>query len=171
MAAARVKQHITAESLFSAAEDSLGLQWVVNSKIARQRKLQLNTLGDSNHQATAKTGHQQALPSRQTLSGHLNLIHPNQIQILGRVEQAHLDTLDAQSRSATIASIMAHQPLAIVVADAQATPSGLEETAIEAQVAVWRSPHSSYANVNFLQHYLSRQLAESTLLHLSLIHI
>lgn len=155
-----MKQRITAESLFTAAEDRLGLQWVVHSKMARTRQLQLNR--PSTNSATDDEQHP---PSRQALSGYLNLVHPNQVQVLGREEQAHLDTLDAKSRWATVASIMAHQPLAIVVADAQAPPSDLEEAAEEARVAVWRSPHSSYANVNFLHHYLSRQLAESTLLH------
>ncbi len=160
-----MKPHITAESLFAAAEDRLGLQWVVHSKAARNRKLQLSNLRDNNNPTNNRIGDQQLPPSRQALSGYLNLVHPNQVQVLGREEQAHLDTLDAKSRWSTIANIMAHQPLAIVVADAQTVPPDLEETAAEARVALWRSPHSSYANVNFLQHYLSRQLAESTLLH------
>lgn len=154
-----MKPEITAESLFAAAEERLGLVWMVQGKQARTRKLELQRLskdpGDDERRP----------PARQALAGYLNLVHPNQIQVIGREEQAHLDTLDAKSRWATMASIMANRPLAVVVADAQSTPSDLQEAAEEARVAVWRSPHSSYANVNFLQHYLSRQLAESTLLH------
>ncbi len=149
---------VSAAHLFKAAEQRLDLNWVVNSSKAAARMLQ----SQRNHDIFTS---QQSKPTRQALAGYLNLVHPNQVQVIGREEQAHLDALDAKSRWATIASMMAHQPLAIVIADALPPPSDLHEAATEADVAVWQSTHSSYASVNFLHHYLSRTLAETTLLH------
>ncbi len=151
-----MKRSVTAAELFAAAEPRLELHWVVDSQAARNRVLQ---------GCDQQPEDQLNAPTRQALAGYLNLVHPNQVQVIGREEQTHLDTQDAKSRWATIASIMANQPLAIVVSDAQTPPSDLQEAAEENRVAIWRSPHSSYANVNFLQHYLSRVLAESTMLH------
>ncbi len=149
---------LNAGVLFKAAEQRLNLTWTVTSSVAATRPLQ------SQH-TTSLFSNEHSKPARQALAGYLNLVHPNQVQVIGREEQAHLDTLDAKSRWATIASIIAHQPLAIVIADGQPPPPDLQEAAEEASVAVWQSPHSSCTNVNFLQHYLSRALAESTLLH------
>src|SRR6266513_2813261 len=51
------------------------------------------------------------------LVGHLNLIHPNRIQVLGDHEIAHLAAFEAADLFLTLGNLFAVHPVAIVFAD------------------------------------------------------
>ena len=69
--------HVTVETLFNDMAEQLGLQWVAGRQGGR-RMLSSETI------------------QKPTLAliGHLNFIHPNRVQVLGRAEMDYLHSLD-----------------------------------------------------------------------------
>jgi len=57
--------------------------------------------------------------SREGLIGHLNFIHANWIQVVGRTELAHLNGLDATARARTLEQIKASELACLIVADGE----------------------------------------------------
>ncbi|GAB4188210.1 MAG: HPr(Ser) kinase/phosphatase [Wenzhouxiangellaceae bacterium] len=139
---------ITAAQLYQTLRERLQWRWLGGSEAAQQRRLAANEVG-----------------ARPALVGYLNLIHPNQVQVLGREELTYLDSLDAKTRWTTIAAMMDHQPLALALADGIAVPDDLLEAATETGTPLLASPLSSYLLVKFIQHHLSRALADNLTLH------
>ena len=102
---------------------------------------------------------------RSSLAGFLNLVHPNDIQILGTEEIAYLDALDSRKRWETIAEIVANQPAALVISDSLLTPDDLAKSAEEVDLPIWTSIRTGVDLANRLQHFLSRTMAESKTVH------
>jgi HPr kinase/phosphorylase len=99
------------------------------------------------------------------LIGHLNLNHPNSIQVLGAWEAASLADTDAAARSAFVERLLGAGPAAVILADGlQATPE-LIEGATRAHVPVLASPIPAARVIEQLSRYLSKALAETTELH------
>jgi len=68
------------------------------------------------------------------LIGHLNLIHPNRIQVMGSPEVAYYNRLDPQRKSYLTAELLAGKPPAIIIADDEIPPAellGKSELALE----------------------------------------
>src|SRR5262249_40380274 len=70
------------------------------------------------------------------LVGHLNLIHPNRIQVLGNHEIAHLAGFEEADLFRMLGSLFAVHPAAIIVADGAPTDVRLLKAAEAAEVAV-----------------------------------
>ena len=51
------------------------------------------------------------------LVGHLNLIHPNRIQVIGSHEAAYLGSFDASAFGQLLTDLFAARPSAIIIAD------------------------------------------------------
>lgn len=134
--------------LFSKLQEQLNLRWLSSDKAHLKRTISRTAVGQ-----------------RPALVGYLNLIHPNQIQVLGPEEMAYLDGLDAKVRWTTMAAIMDHQPLALVIADSLSVPPDLLEAAEEARIPVAASDYPGYELVKLLYHHISRTLAENISLH------
>lgn len=97
--------------------------------------------------------------------GHLNLIHPNRIQVLGRHEHAHLATLDPGRLKLLIERGFAAQPAAVILADDEPGHPKLFETAVARGIAVLGSPLPAALLIDKLRRYLAKTLAESTARH------
>jgi len=139
---------ITAQALFDQLQDSLMLAWECGLKG-----------GDRSVQPAVNLG------PRSSMAGFLNLVHPNDIQILGTEEIAYLDALDSRKRWETIAEIVGKQPTALLISDSLAIPDDLAETAEEVQLPIWTSIRTGVDLANRLQHYLSRAMAQSKTVH------
>src|SRR5471032_942332 len=100
------------------------------------------------------------------LVGHLNLIHPNRIQVLGRHEVAYMDG-DGRDASAgdIIASLFADEPAAIVLADSVVAPAALLAAALAKSVPVLATAAPAAAVIDTLNRYLTKILADSTSRH------
>lgn len=99
------------------------------------------------------------------LVGHLNLMHPDRLQIIGAAE---LNWAQRQSREKIahhLEEIFEARPPAIILADDCALPAMLHAICEERQVALFRTAHASAGVIDQLRLYLSRQLAEKTSLH------
>lgn len=103
--------------------------------------------------------------SRPSLVGYLNLIHPNQLQVLGTEELAWLDQLDAKRRWETVAAICDAHPVALLLASGGEAGDDLEELAGDAGIPVLRSSRPGWELVSTLQYEITRILAPSVVIH------
>ena len=73
----------------------------------------------------------EALPVRRdsadtaALVGHLNLIHPNRIQVLGLRELAYIEGYSDEANGQVIAKLFAAEPAAIILTDKVTGPASL----------------------------------------------
>ena len=104
-------------------------------------------------------------PSRSALIGHLNLIRPNLIQVLGQAELDYLSNLGKNSRQDAMHSLFANQPLMIILAEHLTPPSQFLRLAQTHHVPMVRSKHSVSHIIDHLHYYLSSQLAEKLIQH------
>jgi HPr kinase/phosphorylase len=99
------------------------------------------------------------------LVGHLNLIHPNRIQVLGRRELAYIDGYSGDASDQVIANLFAAEPAAIILADGVAAPAALLRSAEAINVPVLATASAADAVIDTLRRYLAKVLADSTSLH------
>ncbi|MBS7456743.1 HPr(Ser) kinase/phosphatase [Coralloluteibacterium stylophorae] len=139
---------ITALELFDQLRERLMLRWVAGQR------------GETRVLEAAET-----VSRRPSLSGYLNVIYPNKVQILGSEELTWLDALDARQRWETIEKIFQFRPLAIVISKNQACPSDLQVAAEESDTPLWLSPRRGHELLNHIQYHLARTLAPRVTLH------
>jgi len=99
------------------------------------------------------------------LVGHLNLIHPYRIHVLGRPEVEYYNRLDPQRRAYLTAELLAGCPPALVMADGLVPPSALFEACDRDQVPLLRTPLSAAQTIERMRILLSRVLAPKASLH------
>ena len=105
------------------------------------------------------------LTSRPAMAGFLNLIHPNRVQVLGREEVTFLEGLGKDEKSATVARILSSQPMAIVVGDGLEPPPLIVSAAAGKPTALIRSDLPAHELVNYIQYFISKNLARNETLH------
>ncbi|HEX2648584.1 MAG TPA: HPr(Ser) kinase/phosphatase [Burkholderiales bacterium] len=91
------------------------------------------------------------------LIGHLNLTHPNSVQVIG----AH----EAASLSALAERLFAPGPAAVVVADGVAAPPALLENAERTQTPLFATPLPAARVIEKLARYLAKRLADTAERH------
>ncbi len=99
------------------------------------------------------------------LIGHLNLIHPSRLQILGEAELAWARRQSRDKVAHHLNEILAAHPPAIIVADGCEAPPILHEVCAAHDVALFSTPHPAASVIDQLRLYLSRQLADKVSLH------
>src|SRR5580765_6770818 len=92
-----------------------------------------------------------------SLIGHLNLTHPNAIQVVGAYEAGTLD--------AHLERLFAAAPAAVIVADGVAPPPALLQAAAKAHTPLFTSPYPAARVIEKLSRYLGKALADSTERH------
>src|ERR671915_238521 len=91
------------------------------------------------------------------LIGHLNLTHPNSIQVIGAYEAGIVGGF--------VERLLESHPAAVIVADGGAPPAALVEAATQTRTPLFTSPLPAPQVIEKLARYLARLLAESTELH------
>ncbi len=91
------------------------------------------------------------------LIGHLNLTHPNSIQVVGAYEAATL--------AAIAGRLFASGPAALIVADGVTAPDALIEGAAHSRTPLFTTPLAAARVIEKLSRYLAKALAESTERH------
>ncbi|AKU14157.1 HPr kinase/phosphorylase [Azoarcus sp. CIB] len=99
------------------------------------------------------------------LVGHLNLIHPTRIQILGAAELSWAQRHAAEKVAHHLTEIISARPPAIIVADGCNIPDILRGICEYADVALITTPQPSASVIDQLRLYMSRELAEKISLH------
>ena len=99
------------------------------------------------------------------LAGHLNLIHPDRIQVIGAPEINWATRQHAVRVSRHMEEIIAAHPPAIIVADGCAIPASVREACEKSDTALFSTPQSAAIVIDLLRLWLSRQLAETVEVH------
>jgi HPr kinase/phosphorylase len=103
--------------------------------------------------------------STKGLIGHLNLIHPNWIQVLGATELDYLKSMDPELCLGTLAEIASRDLACFVVAGPDAVPPMLMTTGDATHTPVFQTPVPSVELMWMLRPYLARALADATTVH------
>jgi HPr kinase/phosphorylase len=137
---------ISVAQLYEDNRDKLGLAWIGG-------KAGGATLLRRDHSEVA------------ALVGHLNLIHPNRIQVLGNHEVAHLAAFEEADLFRMLGNLFAVHPAAIVVADGAPADVRMLRAAEASGVAVLVSDAPGAQLIDRLRRYLGKALAETTERH------
>ena len=139
---------IGAAQLFDGNADALELTWVSGPRESAP-------VLDSN----------EVNQSSQGLIGHLNLVHPNWIQIFSRTEAAYFSGLDERAQREALDRITESGLVCMILADGEKAPRSLAEFGESRQIPVFASPMASLQVIWVLRTYLGRALAEFVTRH------
>ncbi len=103
--------------------------------------------------------------SNKGLIGHLNLIHPNWIQVLSDTELAYFASLSSAKRDAAFAKIVVQGTTCLIVAGGAEIPPALLAFAQDSDIPLFASPKPSVHLMWLIRHYLAKELADSTTRH------
>ena len=103
--------------------------------------------------------------SNQGLIGHLNLIHPNWVQVLSDTEIDYLRSLSAAAFAEALVRLERENSLCLVVASKAEIPQQLIDYADRTHTPLFRSPLPSVRLMWMMRHYIVKALAESTTRH------
>ena len=99
------------------------------------------------------------------LVGHLNFIHPNQVQVLGVAEVDYLNRLDSNEAPASFAELFDFNIPVVIVANDLPIPHMLRDYCRSNDVPLLTSKLESPHLMDVLRIYLQRALAASTVMH------
>lgn len=103
--------------------------------------------------------------SNRGLVGHLNLIHPNWVQVLSEIELDYLGELSEEQRSNAFRRIQESGTTCLIVAGTKHIPDELIAFANRSNIPLFSSPKPSVQLMWQIRHYLAKELAESTTRH------
>lgn len=99
------------------------------------------------------------------LVGHLNFIHPNQVQVLGSAEVQYLNDLEASKIRTSLNELFGRTIAVVIVANDLAVPFLLRDYCHTHNVPLLTSKLESPYLMDVLRIYLQRALAASTVMH------
>jgi len=139
---------LTPASIFSHLRNRIDLHWLAGKQHAERNIKQKLHLTD-----------------QATLIGHLNLIHPNRVQVIGKIEWAYLNRLKPEVLQDTLQQLFTHRIAAVIVSDGIRVPDHLINLADSKQTPLFSSQLSSSDLIDAVRFYLSSLLADKTTIH------
>lgn len=100
-----------------------------------------------------------------TLVGHLNLVQPNRIQVLGPTELRYWESRDQHERRPLLEQLFRDDLFGLIVTDGEAAPPDVLARAREEGVPLLRTPQNCERLISTLRHALGRELAARVVLH------
>lgn len=152
---------ISVKELFDSHAEKYGLQWVAGQQGGRNMILP----EDSKANQAAVSGETRKTTESGSLVGYLNLIHPHQIQVLGRTELQYFEGLRSISKQDAIRQLFSPGPACIIVSHDSPVPAFLKRKCNENSVPLFTSPLSSNKLTDSLHYYLSNLFADVLTLH------
>lgn len=143
-----MQTHLSVSQLIQLLESRIALNEVIE--------------GRNNH---ANIDIQAAREGRALLMGTLNLIHCNQIQIIGRTEYEYLSTLDDETQKTTLDWLFSCDTRLVIFADGMPIDDEFRRRSQKALIALTRTPVTHFEVISELRHIISEQLADRTNLH------
>jgi HPr kinase/phosphorylase len=148
----------------------------INLFLNGTRMLQVNVtrLHDDNSEALglswiagqdASTAVRREAAASAALIGHLNLTHPNSIQVVGSYEASMFSAFSADARADFVAKLFTGRLTAVIVADGVSTATELLEGARESHTPLFTTPLAAPRVIEALARYLAKALAEKTTRH------
>jgi HPr kinase/phosphorylase len=163
---------VTVRQLFEIHAERLELEWLAG-RAGRGRRITSEgvetetsrVVGDDIIGLETRRNAVCKISPNKSLVGHLNLIHPNQVQVLGYTEIRYLTALRDISRKDAIRQLLNHEPDCVIVAEAQPVPAELVKACDETATPLFSSGLSSNKLTDDLHYYLSNLLAKMVTLH------
>ncbi len=141
-------RQVSVQTIFDDNRDRLGLHWLGGRQ-------------GGNRALSADTAQKPIVGQ----VGHMNLIHPFRIQILGAVEGEYLRSLSEDELMRAVDRLVDGELVVMLVANGEEVPPYLQDACNRHHVALFTSPLPSPQVVDVVRLYLSRVLAESATLH------
>ncbi|MGW8246666.1 MAG: HPr(Ser) kinase/phosphatase [Acidiferrobacterales bacterium] len=133
---------LTISEVFDHKSEELQLEWVAGKK----GEARLLELPNAKYPGMA-------------LVGHLSLIHPNRVQVLGKTEIGFLDEKNLEERQASLEKLFSSEVTAAVIVSGTEVAADLVEYADKYNLALFSSTLPSPIIIELLQHFLSETLA------------
>lgn len=109
--------------------------------------------------------HEIKVSEHATLIGHLNLIHTNIIQVIGKTECDYLQSLDDDFRTSVLNQIFSKETVAIIIADDIPVPDKLIACANNNHVPLLSCKTNSNEVVDIARYYLHELFSEKEVIH------
>lgn len=109
--------------------------------------------------------HEVKVSDHATLIGHLNLIHKNIIQVIGKTECEYLQNLDEDFRNSVLQQLFNDHAVAIIIADGIAVPDKLIEFANQGHVPLLSCETQSNEVVDIARFYLHDLFSDKQVVH------
>ena len=100
-----------------------------------------------------------------SLIGHLNLTHPNSIQVLGSYEASMFGAFSSSAQADFVAKLFTGPLTAVIVADGISAPAEILEGARQSHTPLFATPMAAPRVIEALSRYLAKALAEKTTRH------
>lgn len=142
-----MKEILSAESIIVNLASKIELKWIAGSEDP-DRPLHEIDVGD-----------------HATLIGHLNLIHNNIIQVIGKTECDYLTSLDDDFRNSTLTQLFTHKTVAVILSDDLPVPGLLSEFANRYNVPVLSCRADSNEVVDTARYYLHKLFSNKEIVH------
>jgi len=139
----------TFQSLYEANREALKLSWIAGESAASKP---LDT-PDTSGLASAD------------LVGHLNLIHPNRLHVLGEPEVRYYALMEPARRRHYANELIAGKPLGMIIGGGLTPPADLVEIAEQAGLPTFSSPQPAAEIIEVLRIYLAKVLAAHCTMH------
>lgn len=140
-------KELSVTQLYEAHKDRLALSWIGSIGCNRSiRLVETDAYGSD-------------------IVGHLNIIHPDRLQVVGTAEQKWALRTRAQRRQSVFEDLCQAAPPAIIVADNLPVLDELREACEKTGTPLFSSTLSCSVVIDQLRHYLSRKLGINTNLH------
>jgi HPr kinase/phosphorylase len=150
---AGLTNQLSIEELYNIHRDKLELEWVAGQKEGKQANIQ------NEEQSSPGSS------SNFSLIGHLNLIHPHQIQVIGKTEIKYLEGLRNISMQDAITQLFLSKPVCVIVADGCEVPTLLKQKSDEYNIPLFSSPKNGNKLANVLHYFLTNLFADMLTLH------
>ena len=109
--------------------------------------------------------HEVKVSEHATLIGHLNLIHKNIIQVIGKTECDYLQNLDEDFRNSVLQQIFSDHIVAIIVADGIPVPEKLIDLANHGHIPLLSCKTHSNEVVDIARYYLHNLFSDKQIVH------
>jgi len=109
--------------------------------------------------------HEVKVSDHATLIGHLNLIHKNIIQVIGKTECDYMQNLDEDFRTQVLQQLFSDCTVAIIIADDLPAPDILIESANKGHVPLLSCKTESNEVVDIARFYLHEMFSDKEVVH------
>ena len=140
-------RHIRLNQLYEDNREKLLLNWVVGQSVDRRIEIK----GSSTYGAD--------------VVGHINVIHPERMQVMGRAEYDWAMRIGERRFSNQFNELLQAEPPAVIVADGLTPPASLLDACTASNTPLILSPKHCSAVIDLLRIYLSARLADTVNLH------
>ncbi|NLA50735.1 MAG: HPr kinase/phosphorylase [Alcaligenaceae bacterium] len=137
---------VTIQELAAEHKDSLHLSWIANEE----------------HSDKALPAHDL---SSADLIGHLNMVHPERIQVFGVEEVNFFNGLSKATQNRSLIELGKHDVPCIIIAEGLDTPSNLYRFCLQKGIPLLSSTADAAYLIDAIRTYLSRRYAPKTLVH------